>query len=575
MTTTPLPPADTLPVPEDFPVEWPDPVDETRLWMRDRLHWPDPVSPLAFSVLEAAFPPGIMAAARAFAAPLGDIAMRRINTYFYMGSVPPPPASPEDMATAGARSRAALDAAMGRIRDAWEREYLPEIHLHLAAWEAFDLPGATMPELLGHLDDTLARFTRLMELHFLAVFPAYLALSELDELHRELLVGDGAFDAYRLVTGFPNKTVEVGHALWRLSRTVRERPRVLSTLVSRWPTTGDALAALAGTLEGAEFLVLLRRYLEDYGQRGDKFFDLDHPAWVEDPTPVLDRLRAYVAQSDDEDPALAQQELAAGREQARAVVRERLAACPPEARERFEFLLAAASTGVVITEDHGFWIDFRASYKVRRVLSELGWRLVPAALNVPTDVFFLTLDELRTTATAGRTPDRRELVEARRTEMERFAAVRPAEQLGTPPPPAPPGIPPDPFMRSMAKFNGRLYGTPEPDAEAEDPAVITGHPGSPGKVRGVARIIRNLDDASRLAPGDVLVAETTTPPWTPLFATVAAVVTDTGGVLSHCAVVAREYGMPAVVGTGDGTDRIPDGAVVEVDGDAGVVRIGG
>jgi pyruvate,water dikinase len=89
----------------------------------------------------------------------------------------------------------------------------------------------------------------------------------------------------------------------------------------------------------------------------------------------------------------------------------------------------------------------------------------------------------------------------------------------------------------------------------------------------VARIVRSLDEADRLAPGDVLVAETTTPPWTPLFATLAAVVTDTGGVLSHCAVVAREYGMPAVVGTGDGTDRIPDGAAVEVDGDAGVVRI--
>jgi pyruvate,water dikinase len=599
LTTTPLTPAEPLPVPEDFPVVWPDPADEARLWMRDRMHWPDPVTPLAFSVMEAAFPAGLMAAARALAAPLGDIAMRRINTYFYMGATPPPPAPPEEMAAAGARSRAALEAAMARIRDDWEREYLPEIHLHLAAWEAFDLPGATIPELLDHLDDTISRFARLMELHFLAVFPAYVALSELDELHGQLVAGHavippgggqqlhpdgvpgeralatGAFDAYRLVAGIPNKTVELGHALWQLSRTVRERPRVLATLVSRWPTTADALAALADTPGGAEFLVLLRRYLEDYGQRGDKFFDLDHPAWVEDPTPVLDRLRAYVAQPDDEDPARAQQELAAEREQARTRVRQQLAASPLEARDRFEFLLAAASTAVVITEDHGFWIDFRASYKVRRVLSELGWRLVPAALNVPDDVFFLTLDELRETAAAERTPDRRTLVEARRAEMERFAAIRPPEQIGTPLPPPPPGVPPDPFMRSMGKFNGRTYGMPEPDASAQDPGVVTGHPGSPGKVRGVARIIRNLDDAGRLAPGDVLVAETTTPPWTPLFATVAAVVTDTGGILSHCAVVAREYGMPAVVGTGDGTDRIPDGAVVEVDGDAGVVRIGG
>lgn len=578
MTTTPLTPAGPLPVPDDFPVEWADPADVSRFWMRDRMHWPDPVTPLAFSVMEASFAVGFMAAARALAAPVRDITMRRINTYFYMGAAPPPAVSPEEMAVAGARSQAALDGAMARIHDNWEREYLPEIHLHLAAWEAFDLPGATMPELLGHLDDTLARFTRLMELHFLAVFPAYLAISELDEFHRRLLAGNGAgsaFDAYRLVSGFPNKTVGVGHALWKLSRTVRDQPGVLATLVSRWPSTTDALAALAATPEGTEFLVLLRRYLEDYGQRGDKFFDLDRPSWVEDPTPVLDRLRAYVAQPDDEDPARAQQDLAAEREQARIQVRQQLLGCPPEDRERFEFLLAAASTGVVITEDHGFWIDFRSAYKVRRVLCELGWRLVPAAFEVPADVFFLTLDELVETATADRTPDRRALVEARRAEMEHFAAVRPPEQLGTPPPPPPPGIPPDPFMRSMAKFNGRMYGTPEPDAEAEPPDVVRGHPGSPGRVRGVARVVRSLDEADRLAPGDVLVAETTTPPWTPLFATLAAVVTDTGGVLSHCAVVAREYGMPAVVGTGDGTDRIPDGAAVEVDGDAGVVRIVG
>jgi len=584
LTTNSLSPAGPLPVPEDFPVEWPDPADEARLWMRDRMHWPDPVSPLAFSVVQEAFPAGFTAAARALAAPLGDIGMRRINTYFYMGAAPPPAASPEEMAAAAARSAAAMDAAMARIHDDWEREYLPEIHLHLSAWEAFDLPGATMPELLAHLEDTLARFTRLMELHFLAVFPAYLALSELDELHRRLLAGHGddgpsaassAFDAFALVAGFPNKTVEVGHALWQLSRTVRERPGVLAKLVSRWPSTADALTALAETAEGAEFLVLLRRYLEDYGQRGDKFFDLDRPAWVEDPTPVLDRLRAYVAQPDEEDPARAQQELAAEREQARVRVRRQLSACSPEDRERYEFLLAAASTGVVITEDHGFWIDFRASYKVRRVLSELGWRLVPAAFNVPADVFFLTLDELRETATAERTPDRRALVEDRRAEMARFAAVRPPEQLGTPLPPPPPGGPLNPFMRSMTKFNGRVFGTPEADAPPENPAVVRGHPGSPGRVRGVARVVRDLDDADRLAPGDVLVAETTTPPWTPLFATLAAVVTDTGGILSHCAVVAREYGMPAVVGTGDGSDRIPDGALVEVDGDAGVVRIVG
>jgi pyruvate,water dikinase len=86
-------------------------------------------------------------------------------------------------------------------------------------------------------------------------------------------------------------------------------------------------------------------------------------------------------------------------------------------------------------------------------------------------------------------------------------------------------------------------------------------------------VISSIADAGRLQPGDILVAETTAPPWTPLFATVAAVVTDTGGVLSHCAVVAREYGIPAVVGTGAASRVIADGRRIEVDGDAGVVRV--
>jgi pyruvate,water dikinase len=86
-------------------------------------------------------------------------------------------------------------------------------------------------------------------------------------------------------------------------------------------------------------------------------------------------------------------------------------------------------------------------------------------------------------------------------------------------------------------------------------------------------VIRTLADADRLQPGDVLVTIATLPPWTPLFTTAVAVVTDVGGILSHCAVVAREYGIPAVVGTGVATTVVQEGQLVEVDGSAGVVRI--
>jgi phosphoenolpyruvate synthase/pyruvate phosphate dikinase len=127
----------------------------------------------------------------------------------------------------------------------------------------------------------------------------------------------------------------------------------------------------------------------------------------------------------------------------------------------------------------------------------------------------------------------------------------------------------EPLFLASTKVNGDAM----PSMNGENTDVLQGNAGSPGKVSGPARIIRSLDQAGRLAPGDILVAETTAPPWTPLFATAAAVVTDVGGVLSHCAVVAREYGIPAVVGAGRATELIQDGQLIEVNGDQGVVRL--
>ncbi len=126
------------------------------------------------------------------------------------------------------------------------------------------------------------------------------------------------------------------------------------------------------------------------------------------------------------------------------------------------------------------------------------------------------------------------------------------------------GPPPDnPITRAI----GRMFGAPPP---ASDEAVIRGNPGSSGKVRGIARVINTIDEADRLGVGEILVVPTTSPPWTPLFGIASAVVTDTGGPLSHCAVVCREYGIPGVVGTQVGTSKIRDGQTIEVDGDAGL-----
>ncbi|MGH8999392.1 MAG: PEP-utilizing enzyme [Acidimicrobiia bacterium] len=550
----------------DFPVVWDDPADAERHWARDRMHVPDQITPLTNSVISACFPDGVLAAMEAFSAPIARWEFRRINTYAF-ANLQPRHGSPEEMAAEGAKAEAALGAAMGRLWEWWEGELLPEIHRHLGCWEAFDLPGASNDALLAHLDDTLARFRRLFEVHFLALLPSYVALSELEECYRATLGGSGAFDAYKLVGGHPNKTVEVGHQLWRLSREALAAPEV-ATVLRDGGGPEVVLAELRRTAAGVAFAARLEAYLDEFGQRGDLFFDLDRPAWVEDPTPALESLRHYMSQPDSADPALVAAGLATEREAALAAARERFATCPEATGNQFEFLLRAATAGVMISEDHGFWIDFRSSYKVRRVLCEFGRRLAAGdVIDRPEDVFMLTVDELRA-ATAGTAHEWRGLVAERRAEMERFASIRPPDTIGAPPPPPPPTE--NPFTRSLGKFFG---APPAEDSAGDDPGVVRGNPGAPGRVKGVARVIRSITEADRVQPGDILVAETTTPPWTALFAVAAGVVTDTGGVLSHCAVVAREYGVPAVVGTVTGTDRIDDGMLIEVDGDAGVVHL--
>jgi pyruvate,water dikinase len=152
------------------------------------------------------------------------------------------------------------------------------------------------------------------------------------------------------------------------------------------------------------------------------------------------------------------------------------------------------------------------------------------------------------------------MVAERKAEMTHFATFEPPMELGQPMPP--------PIAQGMSlAFGGHTSG--------EVVGEVHGQPGSPGSVTGTARVIASLLDADRLEPGDILVAVTTSPPWTPLFGIASGIVTDAGGAMSHCAIVAREYGIPAVVGCFDATARIADGDVITVDGDAGIVRLSG
>jgi pyruvate,water dikinase len=423
------------------------------------------------------------------------------------------------------------------------------------------LSTASSEELAGHLERTMAMVARLGDIHFHVVLPGYLPLGLFEEYFCELFPDRKPFDAYRLLQGFDNKTLETDRALFDLARRARLSAALL-TLIQETPPAA-LRGALEQTADGRAFLADLNDYLHEYGQRGETW-SIATPSWIEEPAPVFKTLRDYTRET-AHDPHTEMRRLSTERDTAIAEARATLKGYPTPVIERFESLLESAQFGNILSEDHNFWIDFRGFHQVRRVIVACGERLAGTGATASADdIWHLTSADVLRALRSPAPRDLRPVVAAARGEVEHFGAITRPAALGSLPHGAPPD---DPMTRMMNRF----FGTPP--APAAETGLIRGNAGSPGKVTGRARVVVALADAAKLQPGEVLVAETTAPPWTPLFGTACAVVTDTGGILSHCAVVAREYGIPAVVGAVVATSRVRDGQLLEIDGDAGTIRL--
>ena len=298
-----------------------------------------------------------------------------------------------------------------------------------------------------------------------------------------------------------------------------------------------------------------------FGWRNDAFFELADPTWREDPTRPLAAIQGQLALTVDADPDVHFGRAARERNELVQSARCRMAG-DPAALARFDELYAQARSYLAIDEDHNFYIDQMGNVGLRRPLLEIGRRLASrGAIAVPEHVFLLHLDEV----SAGLSGvDQQATTANRQADLQYWATVAPPDTLGVPPP----DDLADRFLVGVSKQDAAPAAN-----SGNDPGVLTGTPASAGVATGRARVARSLIEACAVQPGEVLVCEMTLPPWTPLFATIAAVVSDTGGVLSHCAIVAREAGIPCVVGTLVATHRIADGMLLTVDGARGTVQI--
>jgi phosphohistidine swiveling domain-containing protein len=196
--------------------------------------------------------------------------------------------------------------------------------------------------------------------------------------------------------------------------------------------------------------------------------------------------------------------------------------------------------------------------RCRRIALALGETLVGRELIAGADdVFYLGADELVEIASGGALlpATTRALVSARRAELERASAIDP----------------PDSFTLA----EGEYFSSPAPKSEMRqvDDASLRGIPACGGRARGRATILSSATEAERLAPSDVLVTRQTDPGWGPVFFLISGLVIERGGMLSHGAIIAREFGIPCVVGVKGAMGRIPNGATIDVNGDSGVVDV--
>jgi pyruvate,water dikinase len=302
----------------------------------------------------------------------------------------------------------------------------------------------------------------------------------------------------------------------------------------------------------------LEQYLDTYGHQ---VYNLDFaaPTLADDPAPVLLSLKTAV-EHPERDARARQAQLAQQRE---ALVARTERFLNPIQRLIFRPLLRWGQRYAPIREEALFYVG-AAWPALRRLAHELGRRLTAAgSLNEPDDVFYLRSDEL-TSASVARadglgSPELATLAQERR-------ALREARKRLDPPV----VVPPDGRMKfgpiDMAMFE------PKPRAVSTGP-TLDGFAVSPGQVTAPASVIRSPADFDKMIPDTILVCTSTTPAWTPLFAQAQGLVTDIGGALAHGSIVAREYGIPAVMGTGVATQRIKSGQLIRVDGDSGTVTL--
>ena len=562
---------------ETFPVDWADETEQGFFWVYDDLHIPHPVSPMFFDIggwwlsCDHMF--------RRFGTPFAvDWLAKNVNGYVYTTAIPADP----DLHMEGTEYSSRYQARVPRdgdfashmgayldtvlpvygqhFADWWRDRLVPEMQRNFAYLEdQLDRADAmSLAETATLLEDAIDIHDRHWKIHWMLNFAQLSATLKLRAVMEETR---GSVDEEllgRLQNSASDRNWDSIEALWRMKDEVRDDVELRTAFESE--DTRAIAAVLRATDRGRRFIdERVVPYQREFGWHAVWSHEFIFPTVREEMEPVLELIRGYLA-TDYDYPAA----IGAMRRDIEAASREILEDLEGDELDRMRAANEVNLRMAPLTPDHHFYIDQGANAHVRLVLLAVGRTLVEAGrLERPDDVLFLRYNELRMLIGDARAIDATGIVSTRRAEREAAAKVHPRDWVGT----ATPSQLAFPYLVNWG-YPDRFHRQ-----QSEDERRIEGIAGSPGSVEGTARVVMTVDEFDQVREGDILVCQMTNPAWVVLFTKIAGLVTDTGGTTSHPAVLSREFGIPAVIGTSIATKRIRTGDLIRVDGSRGVVEV--
>ena len=562
---------------DTFPVEWASDAEKGLFWVYDDLHCPQPLSPMYFDIggwwltCDHMF--------RRFGTPFAsDWVAKNVNGYLFTAAIPADPefrleameygnvyyprvpsTDPEYAGKIGNYLNAVLPTYGLNFSNWWRERLVPEMKRNLEyleskidVWEEIPLM-----EWATILEDAIDIHDRHWKIHWMLNFAQLSATLNLAAVTEEVRGDVDEALLGRLQNSAADRNWDSLELLW----TMKEEAKNSDVLSAAFDNDNGAeiLEALQSTPDGQTFLdERVTAWQREFGWHAVWSHEFIFPSRFEEAGPVLDVLKGYIEA--DYDYPSAVKELADDIAAAAAELLDGLEG------EDLEKLKAASDINLKmapLTPDHHFYIDQGTNAHLRVVLICIGRKLVQeGVLDVEDDVIFLTYNELRYLLGDLENFDARSIVKERRAERVEQEAIRPRDWIGT-------------ATESHLEFPYLgLWGFPEKlYIEQEDGDVVTGIAASPGVIEGTAKVVLSTEEFDQVSPGDILVCQMTNPAWTPLFSLISGIVTDAGGTVSHPAVMAREFGIPAVIGCSVATVQIKTGDQLRVNGSAGTVEV--